>query len=37
MIAIIRPARSLLNATLVVWLGYKAVRRLVEIGLRAKK
>ena len=37
MIAIFRPARLLLNAALVVWLGYKAVRRLVEIGLRAKK
>ena len=37
MIAIFRPARSLLNAALVVWLGYKAVRRLVEIGLKAKK
>jgi hypothetical protein len=28
---------SILNAALVVWLGYKAVRRLVEIGLNAKK
>jgi len=33
---IFRPARLLLNAALVVWLGYKAVRRLVEIGLKAK-
>jgi len=31
----LRPA-LLHNAALVVWLGYKAVRRLVEIGLKAK-
>jgi len=37
MIAIFRPARLLLNAALVLWLGYKAVRRLVEIGLKVKK
>ena len=33
---VLKPARLLLNAALVVWLGYKAVRRLVEIGLKAK-
>jgi hypothetical protein len=31
------PARLLFNAALVLWLVYKAVRRLVELGLKVKK